>query len=766
MSNDEELNSRFLSDLQERAKELKCLYDIEELLNKLDLPIDGVFEKLLKYIPQACQYADICQVILTYENKVYKTSEFTPTKWELTADIVVQKEIVGKVSIYYLAECPKSDIGPFLNEEKRLLETIADRMSHFILYHKMRDINVELGKAVATANISGETNWRILLNLLLKSDKDLYQKVSRKMLNYLCSMGVKKAWEILDRTPSYIGPIDKVIGEVNQPIRKKTPNPEVYRTDEIFELAAKNFSAEELLFKVEKWLQEDRANNIIRVIDSRRSSFQDIELSLRRFQHMLDESKTLPEHTRNALCVSLTRRFLTEQLEYIMIAKNIFNISDFNELVGRTIANPDSFGKIGGKGAGLFLAKKILAKAEQNPETKIGKVLIPKTWYLVSDSLFDFVNNNDLEDVFEQKYKDIDQVRHAYSNIVQLFKNSNFPPKLIQGLSMALDDFGEVPIIVRSSSLLEDSLGTSFSGKYKSLFLPNNGTREERLNDLLDAISEIYASVFSPDPIAYRKQNDLLDFSEEMGILIQEVVGKKIGKYYFPAFAGVAFSNNEFRWSPRIAQKDGLVRMVPGLGTRAVDRLDDDYPFLAVPQKPNLRVNTVPSEIINYAPKKIDVIDLEQKVFKTLDIDELLRETNGEFPALSLVFSKYNDGIFSNVNPLMLDVEQDLLVANFENLLSSTDFIRNTANILTILEDNLKTPVDIEFAFDGENFYLLQCRPQSYSPESSPASIPQDIPLEQTIFSATNMCQMAGCLIFHTLFMLTHMLMTCLRQSS
>ena len=62
-----------------------------------------------------------------------------------------------------------------------------------------------------------------------------------------------------------------------------------------------------------------------------------------------------------------------------------------------------------------------------------------------------------------------------------------------------------------------------------------------------------------------------------MGILIQEVVGTKVGKYFFPAFAGVAFSRNEFRWSSRLNQDDGLIRMVPGLGTRAVDRLSNDY---------------------------------------------------------------------------------------------------------------------------------------------------------------------------------------------
>ena len=73
--------------------------------------------------------------------------------------------------------------------------------------------------------------------------------------------------------------------------------------------------------------------------------------------------------------------------------------------------------------------------------------------------------------------------------------------------------------------------------------------------------------------------------------MIQEVVGTQVGDYFLPAFAGVAFSHNEFRWSPRIRREDGLIRLVPGLGTRAVDRVSDDYPVLIAPGSPNLRVN-------------------------------------------------------------------------------------------------------------------------------------------------------------------------------
>ena len=116
--------------------------------------------------------------------------------------------------------------------------------------------------------------------------------------------------------------------------------------------------------------------------------------------------------------------------------------------------------------------------------------------------------------------------------------------------------------------------------------------------------------MFGPDPIQYRAGRNLLDVHEEMGIMIQEVVGTRVGRYFLPAFSGVAFSNNEFRWSPRIRREDGLVRLVPGLGTRAVDRLSDDYPVLVAPGQPGLRVNASLDEVVRYSPKMVDLIDL------------------------------------------------------------------------------------------------------------------------------------------------------------
>ena len=150
---------------------------------------------------------------------------------------------------------------------------------------------------------------------------------------------------------------------------------------------------------------------------------------------------------------------------------------------------------------------------------------------------------------------------------------------MLQAISKALDDFGNHPLIVRSSSLLEDQMGAAFSGQIQEPVPGQSGGQSEPAGRLVDALAEVYASIFSPDPIQYRAERGLLDQHEEMGIMIQQVVGTQVGRYFFPAYSGVGFSNNEFRWSPRIKREDGLLRLVPGLGTRAVDRLADDYPF-------------------------------------------------------------------------------------------------------------------------------------------------------------------------------------------
>jgi pyruvate, water dikinase len=338
------------------------------------------------------------------------------------------------------------------------------------------------------------------------------------------------------------------------------------------------------------------------------------------------------------LRAALVRRFFSEEIDYINIAKELVTLEDFYDLSRHLVHSPNSHGKLGGKSAGVFLARKIVERMQKEHKGLEG-IRFPRTWYVASDGVLAFIRHNNLEDVYDRKYMEIDQVRQQYPYVVQVFKSSPFPPELLNGLSRALEELGERPLIVRSSSLLEDRTGSAFSGKYKSLFLANVGTKTERLSALLDAVAEVYASIFGPDPIEYRAERNLLDVHEEMGIMIQEVVGTRVGKYFLPAFSGVAFSNNEFRWSPRIKREDGLVRMVFGLGTRAVDRVGDDYPVLLAPGQPGLRVNSTADEILRYSPKRVDLINLETRSFETMPVADFLKECGNELPQVRKIVS-------------------------------------------------------------------------------------------------------------------------------
>ncbi len=283
---------------------------------------------------------------------------------------------------------------------------------------------------------------------------------------------------------------------------------------------------------------------------------------------------------------------------------------------------------------------------------------------------------------------------------------------------------------------MEDSHEGAFSGKYKSLFLANQGSKEERLEALEDAILEVYSSMYNPDSINYRKERGLLNSTEQMGILIQEVVGQKIGKYYMPVYAGVAFSHNLFRWSARINRDGGLARLVMGLGTRAVDRVNDDYPILFSPEKPELRINQTPDDIRYYSPNHADVINLENNSFETIDNTTLFRELGDEIPELYRYVSVYNMNMMENKNAFTLNTEKDEIVVTFDQVLSAGDLPRKLKRMLDVLAEKMETPVDIEFAFDGHHLYLLQCRPQGEGTRRSPAPIPQNLDKKDIVFTA------------------------------
>lgn len=735
MTNADQAVDKLLLSLQERAKELNCLYEVEQALNRPDAPLDDAFQAVVDAIPPGWQYPDVCRALIEIGGRSFVSSAFELTEWIQSADITVQDEVVGRITVCYVAERPREAIGPFLKEEERLIRTIAERLAHAILYHRLHAMRQEWEDASRRASDEKRNAWRGPVDLLRRTDRALYLRVARKMVNHLCWTGIEGAQELLLAAFGARPANGEQGGESNAPGPHRSFDESPLLGGAPFEMAAQYFSDDEILALIRDWIMEDRASFLPKVLNNPRSTLADITEALRRFHHLLADGAELSESTLNGLRVSLIRRFLTEQLNYITIAKRYIETFDFIDLLDRVTLSAASHGRLGGKSSGLFLAEKIL-RATGGTRLPADQIHVPRSWYVASEGLLHFIEYNDLEEVMQQKYRDIAEVRHEYPNIVQLFKNSRFPPDVLRALSVLLDDAGDRPLIVRSSSLLEDRLGAAFSGKYKSLFLANQGSKQDRLTALLDAITEVYASVFGPDPIAYRKEKGLLDFHEEMAILIQEVVGTQVGDYFLPAFAGVAFSHNEFRWSPRIRREDGLIRLVPGLGTRAVDRTGDDYPVLAVPGQPTLRVNTTIDEVVRYSPTKVDVLNLRTNRFETLTVAELLANGGTTMAGFENVFSIVRDGALHRPVRLLAKPGRDEYVADFGGLIGTTRFVEKIGVILRLLKEALGTPVDIEFAHDGERFYLLQCRPQSSADDDTPAPIPRDIDEANLIFAA------------------------------
>jgi predicted nucleotidyltransferase len=724
--------------LLERQKELTCLYAVEEVLRDSKASLSKVMTELTRVIPDGWQHPDICRAKITIEEDEYGRDESTDSFDTLHADIFVQGARVGTIYVYYIDDHEFDALDSyetaFLAEETKLLNAIADRIGNFLLHQRLDTLEKSNNEKNVDQEERRESGWRSALRFLQTTDEALYLRISKRMVTHLSLSGISEASSIMQRY-SEDKRVENILAESNEPRKKQSKEGILQLCSETFKLAARKIRDGEILDIVQKWIREDKSSYLVKPLADMLTPLSHVADAMKRFQLHATSDEMLSKAARANVVVALIQRFLSDQLQYVTVAKHFVGLEYFFDLIDRIVAPDESLGKLGGKTAGLILGERILRDRRPSlPE--IGMVKIPKSWHITSDGLMDFLHYNEIEGVQEAKYKPIAEVRLDYPHIIEVFKNSHFSRKMLKGLTMALDDFGDNPIVVRSSSLLEDRLGSAFSGKYKSLFLANQGDRNTRLEALTDAISEVYASTFGPDAIEYRSERGLLDFSEEMGILIQEVIGKKIGKYFFPAYAGVAFSRNEFRWSPRIKREDGLVRIVPGLGTRAVDRLGDDYPVLASPGQPGLRVNVSIDETIRYAPKFMDIINLETNRFETKPFTEIVKEVGSDYPAISQIVSVYKDRTLRKPILLTTDFSTDDIIPTFNGLLSDSPFLEKINAILNCLEKMIDSPVDIEFASDGDNFYLLQCRPQSSSDDDSSATIPNGTPVDDIVFSA------------------------------
>jgi len=458
-----------------------------------------------------------------------------------------------------------------------------------------------------------------------------------------------------------------------------------------------------------------------------------------KYEALPEQQRHSVDHHLQELRVVLLKSMISDQLAFIHIARQWFTAADFNYVLEHRIGT----GKIGGKAAGMLLAYKIL----QNTASEINKqVVLPRSYFVGANVFYDFMAINNVEFI-AQKYKSAEQIRLEFPEIQAKYAHARFPEEIADQLRAILHEVGKTPLIVRSSSLLEDNFGTSFAGKYDSFFCPNQGNPKENLRDLTLAIRRIYASVYSPDALMYRRRMGLLDYDERMAILLQEVQGQRHRQYYFPAMAGVAYSTSPFVWSPRLRREEGFIRLVMGLGTHAVERIGNDYPRMVNLSHPQLRPEGTREAVKYYSQHFVDLLDLEKNALATLPAETVL---GPDFPPLRWMAS-LDDGE-SLRPPLTIapDLDPRKAVLTFDGLLRRTRFVHLLKAVLAHLAEQYQLPVDVEFTVSMESagsaepqllFHLLQCRPQTtWSSDGRPLQpLPTDLPEADKLFTCTRM---------------------------
>lgn len=320
--------------------------------------------------------------------------------------------------------------------------------------------------------------------------------------------------------------------------------------------------------------------------------------------------------------------------------------------------------------------------------------------------------------------------------IEQQFHQGTFPESIRQQFVRMLEYFGQRPVIVRSSSLQEDGFGNAFAGKYESIFCINFGTMEERLTELENAVRTVYASTMNRSALEYRRQRGLEYKDEQMALLIQRVSGSMYEDFLMPNAAGVGYSYSSYRWNDSMDASAGMLRLVMGLGTRAVDRTEGDYPRIVNLAQPTSTTLTDSWAKHQYSQRYVDLMDYQTKSLSSRPLTEITPHMDRWYQRMVLEHDYDAERTFRERGQ-----RREILFANCEGLVQNQEFTDCMKSTLHTLQEAYQYPVDIEFTIngspDGQFVYnLLQCRPLQVGSHRDAVMIPE-FSEENTIFSVT-----------------------------
>lgn len=427
----------------------------------------------------------------------------------------------------------------------------------------------------------------------------------------------------------------------------------------------------------------------------------------------------------------LLKMMVTRDARFVRLAEQYLTLEDLIGVMKRMIGT----GLIGGKSLGMLLARAILRKHSPRWDDLLES---HDSFFIGSDVFYNYLVQNGCW-WLRRRNKDFNLYLERSESARQRILQGEFPGYIRDQFAEMLEYFGQSPIIVRSSSLLEDNYGNAFSGKYESVFCANQGSPQQRLDAFTNAVRVIYASTMRREGLEYRRHHGLLDHDEQMALLVQRVSGEMYGSLFFPHLAGVGFSFNPFVWHEDIDPRAGFLRLVFGLGTRAVDRTEDDYTRLVALNAPQKRLDTKVESIRQYAQHGVDLLDLQNNCLDTRPFEAIGKNIPEQ---LLETFATRDEDAIQQMRALGRPPFFPW-VLTFEQLLSNTPFANDMRELLSILEEAYLNPVDIEFTtnFFPDGSYrinLLQCRPFQVKirGEGSRGKYPENMPLERTLITS------------------------------
>jgi pyruvate, water dikinase len=428
-----------------------------------------------------------------------------------------------------------------------------------------------------------------------------------------------------------------------------------------------------------------------------------VDQNLDTWDRFFTSAKMTPDKDDPEVFNSACERLIGREKKLTNLIKIHFEIGDLIAINEKLIGS----GKIGGKASGMLLARKII----KNIAPEIFSKLEPHdSFYIGSDVYYTFIVQNNcwslrLAQKGEKNYFS------AAKKLKQKILDGIFPDTIREQFIRMLEYYGQNPIIVRSSSLLEDSFENAFAGKYESIFCMNSGSIEKRLSEFEKAVKQVYASTMDESALEYRLQRSLQKSDEQMAILVQRVSGMRFDNIFMPCAAGVGYSYNSYRWNKDIDPDAGMIRIVMGLGTRAVDRTEGDYPRIVSLDKPHLTPLTTTISKNQYSQHKADILDLEKNSLLSADIQDLLPLLPAWYKKIILEHDFETERILREQGNY-----REVVFSTCEGLINMKDFTRTLMNLMNLIEKEYKYPVDIEFTINfsetGEFLMnLLQCRP-------------------------------------------------------